>query len=131
MPKLNRVLETALYVADLERAAAFYGDVLGLPLGNDQAVERILMIKRQRRQNIQMARRNPKELYGIPIDMLRHQGRERERHCETTQTDFDGHFPEAGDTEQPFIGTVLDELACIGAEGRIAANKPEKGVRIE
>lgn len=30
MPKLIRVLETALYVADLERAAAFYGDVLGL-----------------------------------------------------------------------------------------------------
>ena len=31
MPKLIRVLETALYVADLERAAAFYGDTLGLP----------------------------------------------------------------------------------------------------
>jgi catechol-2,3-dioxygenase len=31
MPKLTRVLETALYVADLDRAAAFYGDVLGLP----------------------------------------------------------------------------------------------------
>jgi catechol 2,3-dioxygenase-like lactoylglutathione lyase family enzyme len=31
MPKLNRVLETALYVTDLERAAAFYRDVLGLP----------------------------------------------------------------------------------------------------
>lgn len=32
MPRLNRVLETALYVADLERASAFYSDVLGLPL---------------------------------------------------------------------------------------------------
>ena len=31
MPKLNRVLETALYVADLDRAAAFYSDILGLP----------------------------------------------------------------------------------------------------
>ncbi|WP_404291005.1 VOC family protein [Microvirga sp. RSM25] len=31
MPKLTRVLETALYVADLDRAAAFYGEVLGLP----------------------------------------------------------------------------------------------------
>ncbi len=31
MPKLNRVLETALYVADLDTAAAFYADVLGLP----------------------------------------------------------------------------------------------------
>lgn len=31
MPKLIRVLETVLYVADLERAAAFYGEVLGLP----------------------------------------------------------------------------------------------------
>jgi catechol 2,3-dioxygenase-like lactoylglutathione lyase family enzyme len=31
MPKLDRVLETALYVADLDRAAAFYGGVLGLP----------------------------------------------------------------------------------------------------
>jgi catechol 2,3-dioxygenase-like lactoylglutathione lyase family enzyme len=31
MPRLNRVLETALYVADLEQAAAFYGNVLGLP----------------------------------------------------------------------------------------------------
>ena len=30
MPKLNRVLETALYVADLDRAASFYGGVLGL-----------------------------------------------------------------------------------------------------
>ena len=30
MPKLNRVLATALYVADLDRAAAFYGGVLGL-----------------------------------------------------------------------------------------------------
>src|SRR5687768_13097216 len=30
MPALHRVLETALYVADLERAAAFYTDVLGL-----------------------------------------------------------------------------------------------------
>src|SRR3954470_18545527 len=31
MPKLNRVLETVLYVADLDTAAAFYTDVLGLP----------------------------------------------------------------------------------------------------
>jgi catechol 2,3-dioxygenase-like lactoylglutathione lyase family enzyme len=31
MPKLDRVLETALYVDDLERAAAFYADVLALP----------------------------------------------------------------------------------------------------
>jgi catechol 2,3-dioxygenase-like lactoylglutathione lyase family enzyme len=30
MPKLDRVLETALYVDDLGRAAAFYADVLGL-----------------------------------------------------------------------------------------------------
>lgn len=30
MPKVDRVLETALYVDDLDRAAAFYADVLGL-----------------------------------------------------------------------------------------------------
>ena len=30
MPRLNGVLETALYVDDLERAARFYEDVLGL-----------------------------------------------------------------------------------------------------
>ena len=30
MPKLGRVIETALYVDDLERAARFYEDVLGL-----------------------------------------------------------------------------------------------------
>ena len=30
MPKLNRVLETVLYTADLERAADFYRGVLGL-----------------------------------------------------------------------------------------------------
>ncbi|WP_046867354.1 VOC family protein [Microvirga massiliensis] len=30
MPKLERVLETVLYVADLERAAAFYDTILGL-----------------------------------------------------------------------------------------------------
>ena len=30
MPKLNRVLETVLYVGDLNTAAAFYADVLGL-----------------------------------------------------------------------------------------------------
>ena len=89
------------------------------------------MIKRQRRQDIQMAGRNPEELDGISVDMLRHQVRKREWHREPTQTDFDGHFPEASDTEEPFVGAVLDELACVGAEGCIAANKPEKGVRIE
>jgi catechol 2,3-dioxygenase-like lactoylglutathione lyase family enzyme len=31
-PKLDRVLETALYVDDLGRAAMFYEDVLGLPV---------------------------------------------------------------------------------------------------
>jgi catechol 2,3-dioxygenase-like lactoylglutathione lyase family enzyme len=30
MPQLNRVLETALYADDLQRAASFYADVLGL-----------------------------------------------------------------------------------------------------
>jgi len=30
LPKLGRVIETALYVDDLERAARFYEDVLGL-----------------------------------------------------------------------------------------------------
>jgi catechol 2,3-dioxygenase-like lactoylglutathione lyase family enzyme len=30
MPSIDRVLETALYVDDLDRAAAFYADVLGL-----------------------------------------------------------------------------------------------------
>jgi catechol 2,3-dioxygenase-like lactoylglutathione lyase family enzyme len=35
-PKLNGVLETALYVDDLERAARFYEDVLGLSsIGGD------------------------------------------------------------------------------------------------
>jgi len=29
MPKLSRVLETALYVADLDKAATFYADVMG------------------------------------------------------------------------------------------------------
>ncbi|HZH10736.1 MAG TPA: VOC family protein [Microvirga sp.] len=32
MPKLNAILETALYVDDLARARAFYEDDLGLPL---------------------------------------------------------------------------------------------------
>lgn len=32
MPKLNSVLETALYVDDLARSKAFYGEDLGLPL---------------------------------------------------------------------------------------------------
>lgn len=31
MPKISRVLETALYVVDLDKAAAFYGEVMGLP----------------------------------------------------------------------------------------------------
>ena len=31
VPKLTRVLETALYVADLDRAATFYAEVMGLP----------------------------------------------------------------------------------------------------
>ena len=89
------------------------------------------MIKRQRRQYIQMAGYNPEDLYGVPIDVFLYQVRERERHREPIQTDFDGHFPEAGDTEQSFVGAVLDKLTCVGAEGCIAANKPEKSVRIE
>jgi catechol-2,3-dioxygenase len=37
MPKLNHVLETALYVDDLGRAAGFYADILGLaPLYADE-----------------------------------------------------------------------------------------------
>ena len=36
MPKLSGVIETALYVDDLDRARAFYAEVLGLaPLTND------------------------------------------------------------------------------------------------
>ncbi len=31
IPKLSRVLETALYVSDLDKAAAFYAHVIGLP----------------------------------------------------------------------------------------------------
>ena len=31
MPKLDRVLETALYVDDLDRAAAFYADLFDVP----------------------------------------------------------------------------------------------------
>ena len=31
MPTLTRILETALYVSDLDRAATFYAEVLGLP----------------------------------------------------------------------------------------------------
>ncbi|MBY0397253.1 MAG: VOC family protein, partial [Thermoleophilia bacterium] len=30
MPQLNAILETALYVADLDRAEAFYRDTMGL-----------------------------------------------------------------------------------------------------
>jgi hypothetical protein len=78
-----------------------------------------------------MAGRNPEELNRIPVDVLLHQVREWERHREPLQTDFDGHFPEAGDTEESFVRRVLDELPCIGAESGIAANKPQKGVRIE
>jgi catechol 2,3-dioxygenase-like lactoylglutathione lyase family enzyme len=37
MPKLNGVIETALYVDDLTRAIAFYRDVLGLTALNQDA----------------------------------------------------------------------------------------------
>jgi catechol 2,3-dioxygenase-like lactoylglutathione lyase family enzyme len=36
MPRLQAVLETSLYVTDLERAVAFYQGVLGLRLINDE-----------------------------------------------------------------------------------------------
>ena len=78
-----------------------------------------------------MVRRDPEEIHSIPVDMFRHQVREWEWYREPIQTDFDGHLPEAGDAEKAFVGTVLDELTCVGTEGCIAANKPEKGVRIE
>jgi hypothetical protein len=78
-----------------------------------------------------MAGRNLKDLDCIPVDVLLHQVREWERHREPTQTDFDSHFPEAGDTEESFVRGVLDELTCVRAEGCIAANKPQKGVHIE
>ena len=74
-----------------------------------------------------MARRDPEDLHGIPVDMLRHQVRERERHREPLQTDFDGHLPEAGDAEESFVGAVLDELTRIGAKGsplKVAGNIP-------
>jgi catechol 2,3-dioxygenase-like lactoylglutathione lyase family enzyme len=32
LPKLNRVIETCLYVDDIDRAGGFYAGVLGLPL---------------------------------------------------------------------------------------------------
>ncbi len=32
MPPIDRILETALYVDDLDRAKAFYRDVIGLPV---------------------------------------------------------------------------------------------------
>jgi catechol 2,3-dioxygenase-like lactoylglutathione lyase family enzyme len=35
-PRLRAILETSLYVSDLERAVAFYRDVLGLRLINDE-----------------------------------------------------------------------------------------------
>ena len=78
-----------------------------------------------------MTGRNLEDLYGIPIDMLRHQVRKWERHRKPIQADFDGHFPEAGDTEESCVRAVLNELPCVGAEGCIAANKPEKCVRIK
>lgn len=37
MPKLAGVIETALYVDDLERAVAFYRDILGLAALNEDA----------------------------------------------------------------------------------------------
>ena len=61
----------------------------------------------------------------------RHEFPEREAQGEVTQAHFDRHLPEAGDTEQSFIRTVLDELTCVEAEGRVTVNKPEQGVCIE
>ena len=89
------------------------------------------MMKRQRGEHIQMIGPNLQQLYCIPMHVLCYQVREREAQSESPQTNFDCHFPEAGDTEQPFVRAVLDELTCVGADGRIAVNKPEKGVRIE
>jgi catechol 2,3-dioxygenase-like lactoylglutathione lyase family enzyme len=37
MPKLDGVIETALYVDDLDRARAFYQDALGLPAMNSDS----------------------------------------------------------------------------------------------
>jgi catechol 2,3-dioxygenase-like lactoylglutathione lyase family enzyme len=49
MPKLNRVLETALYVADLARAAAFYRDILGLRCIHEDHRMRAFRCGRERR----------------------------------------------------------------------------------
>ena len=89
------------------------------------------MVERQGHQHIQMVGQNLKQLHRIPVDVLRHQVREREGEREPTSTHFDGHFPEAGNTEQPFVGAILNELTRIGTESRITTNKPEKRVRIE
>lgn len=47
MPKLDQVLETALYVKDLDRAATFYANVLGLrSLFEDQRLRAFAVGKR-------------------------------------------------------------------------------------
>ena len=54
MPKLDGILETALYTDDMERAQAFYEDVLGLkPIFSD-AAERL---RRRRRSVLLIFRR--------------------------------------------------------------------------
>ena len=39
MPRLEAVMETSLYVTDLDRAVEFYRDVLGLRVANDEYFE--------------------------------------------------------------------------------------------
>jgi catechol 2,3-dioxygenase-like lactoylglutathione lyase family enzyme len=56
VPQIGQVLETALYVADLDRSTAFYQRVLGLPLASDP-IDRLCALSLTRDQVLLLFRK--------------------------------------------------------------------------
>jgi hypothetical protein len=78
-------------------------------LGNQQPIKWIMMMKRKNSYLGCMADGYTKQTDTIQTDLLRNKGLKGLCQSESTQTDFNGHLPQAGNTQENVIMDIFNQ----------------------
>jgi hypothetical protein len=100
-------------------------------LADEDAVERIPVVKRQSKQAVQVLRTDWEQLYAVRPQLNRDQLVERTGKGELAQAGLDRNLPRARNAEKARILWILDRRPCARTEPGVSCQKPEQRVRVQ
>jgi len=107
------------------------GHFFSQTLGDENAVERVTMMKGKVNRATDMGPRDGKWFCDFLIDPLFSEALESAQKLEFFKGDLDSELPKCGFADPQFVLWIFQCSACCWRKGRVLVSMPEKGMAID